>query len=82
MFQLVRPRQLVLWVDKQYEKLRREGLETEGIETLLETEFDQVLIAVEGRDSARQIKEELEKYGIASEKIMWKPPLSILSAEA
>lgn len=82
MFQLVRPRQLVLWVDKQYEKLRREGLEAEGIETLLETEFDQVLIAVEGKSSARQIQEELEKYGIASEKIMWKPPLSILSAEA
>lgn len=80
MFQLVRPGQVVLWVDRQYEKLRQEGLEVDGIETLLEAEFDRLLIAVERRNSARQIREELEGHGIAPEKILWRPPQNMLSA--
>jgi glycosyltransferase involved in cell wall biosynthesis len=80
MFQLVRPYQLVLWVDKQHEKLKKEGLAVEGIEALLKTEFDRLLIAVERRNSAQQIQKELEGYGIAPEKILWRPPRNLLSA--
>lgn len=80
MFQLVRPHQLVLWVDKQHERLRQEGLGVEGIESLLKTEFDRLLIAVERRNSAMQIQEELEGYGIPAEKILWRPPRNMLSA--
>lgn len=82
LFQLVRPYQLVLWVDKQDKRLKQEGLAVEGIESLLEAEFDQLLIAVWGMDSAQLIQKELEEYGIAPEKILWRPPQTLLSDRA
>lgn len=73
-FELTRPGQIVLWTDRQYKKLQDEGVPVQDIYTLKNTEFDKVIIAVKFRNSAAQIKADLLKMGISSEKIIWEPP--------
>lgn len=82
MFQLVRPWQIVLWVDKQFERLQKEGLPVTGMESLLNMDFDICLIAVQWEDNAQVIRKELEAYGIASDKMMWRLPQTLLSDRA
>lgn len=78
-FELTRPGQVVLWVDRQYERLWREGFRVQGIETLSDMEFDKLVIAVMFRESAEGIKTDLLAMGIPPEKIIWEQPTTLIS---
>lgn len=67
----------IVWVDKNYEYLRRTGLDVENVEVLNDLEFDVLLIAVSNEMMMQEIKEETMKNGINKEKILWKKPIQI-----
>ena len=66
--------QVVLWVDKNHKKCREAGLLVESPEKLLHTEFDQIIIAVAGKNMAEQIQKELTDMGIEKDRIVWINP--------
>lgn len=80
MFQLSRSGQIVRWVDRQYERLRQSGILVDGPEVLQKERFDKVLIAVQFKDQADKIKEELMRIGIAEEKVVWDHPSMLIQA--
>lgn len=59
---------IVAWVDKNHEKI---GFPVTGLETLKNTEFESLLIAVESETVATAIKKELISLGVEAEKIKW-----------
>lgn len=62
--------QVVKWVDKN------NYIGVDAVESIMEIEFDYVLIAVKGERVADEIKKELCDYGIEERKIIWKAPVS------
>ena len=60
---------LILWVDKNYEIYQGDGLPVCEIEKINNSNYDYVVIALIKIDVAVQVKEELKKRGIDSEKI-------------
>lgn len=71
--QLQRDRRIevVLWVDKNYQKMNIEGRPVAGTDRIKETEFDFILIAIENRAVAMEAMEELERNGTDHKKIIW-----------
>lgn len=65
--------QIVKWVDKN------KYISVDAIESIMEVEFDYVLIAVKQKSVADEIEKELCDYGIEKRKIVWKPPMSFAS---
>lgn len=61
-----------MWADKNYESLREQGYEVSSPEEIIKGEFDYLLVAVEGKDSFENIKNELIVLGIPVEKIVWR----------
>lgn len=80
-FKLTRPGQAVLWVDRQYEKLQREGLQVQDVECLKSQAFDKIIIAVKFRNNAEGIISSLTEMGIAPEKIIWEQPQTLIDGE-
>ena len=66
------------WVDKNYKIYSYEWKHVEPVDSLLKKDYDIILIAVKKDEMAAQIKKELVQMGIAPEKIIWQPPLSVL----
>jgi glycosyltransferase involved in cell wall biosynthesis len=58
----------LVWVDKNYAFLSKP--EIVAPETILETEFDKLVIALENKDICRQIRDDLISMGIEAEKIV------------
>lgn len=71
---------LVLWVDRSYEKLRQSGLLVDAPSDIQNCVFDYILVAIKEEDMARMIRKELEKMGIAPEKILWMRPATLFGA--
>lgn len=65
------PERIVLWVDRQHEKCRRENLPVEPVEELLRRDFDVVIIALIDEDICGEIKQDLINMGIMPEKIRY-----------
>lgn len=65
--------QIVKWVDKN------DYIGVDRLESIMETEFDYILIAVKREKMANEIKKELRDCGIEERKIIWKPPVSFAS---
>lgn len=65
--------QIVKWVDKN------NYVGVDGIDSIKESEFDYVLIAVRHKSVAEEIKKLLREYGIEEKKIVWEPPISFAS---
>lgn len=65
---------LAAWVDKKYEQYQRLGLQVYGIERIVESEYDYILIAIYNDETAHVISDSLIRLGIAKEKILWKKP--------
>nr|WP_302111015.1 glycosyltransferase family 2 protein [uncultured Acetatifactor sp.] len=80
-FELTRPGQAVLWVDRQYEKLQREGLQVQDVECLRNQAFDKIIIAVKFRNNAEGIVSSLTEMGIPPEKIIWEQPQTLIDGE-
>ncbi len=67
------------WVDKNYINIRKTGLQAEPADIVTEREFDYVVIAVEKAEIAEEIKQELLKYGVCKEKIIWKKGMLVMN---
>ena len=65
------PDRIVLWIDRQYEKYQREGLPVEPVEELLHQDYDAVIIALVDENVCEEIKCDLIKMGIKTEKIRY-----------
>jgi len=64
---------IVAWVDKGYQDYQRSGMaNVRGIETMLNVEFDYVVIAVSRPDLCGKIKSTLVSLGIAEDKIVYR----------
>ena len=63
---------LMLWVDKNYEIYREQGVAP--IEAIKEQTYDFIVIAVEKGEVAREIGNDLVQRGIKKENILWKEP--------
>lgn len=70
--------EVVCWVDKRYQELRKQGLNVCGIEEIGRAAFDLVLIAVSKSEQAQEIAEELERAQIAKEKMLWRMPRRVI----
>ena len=63
---------VVLWVDKNAAACRRQGLpDVRDVSEVIGASYDQVVIAVKDKELAAAIREELQRMGIAEEKIVW-----------
>lgn len=66
--------QLCSWVDKNYEKYQEEGLDVQPVESVQETEYDSILVAVKKQEIFWEIRKELTDMGVAEEAIIWGRP--------
>ena len=64
-------KEVVCWVDKQADVLKRQGLPVLSVERLQQGGFEQVVIAVKNREAACEISETLVAMGIGRETIFW-----------
>ena len=62
---------IILWVDKNYEQRRNEGLKVVNPSEILNMDYDQILIGVMNQKVADCIKKELLELGIVEEKMVW-----------
>lgn len=69
---------VAVWVDRQWEDCREQGLPVQPVADLLQAEYDAVLIAVEKRGLAEQIRADLVGYGVAGEKILFAEPKKLI----
>lgn len=63
-------KEVVLWVDKNYEKLSNEISQLSPIEKLAKAEYEQVVIAILNLEIAHEVKKELVRRGIEEDKIV------------
>jgi len=63
---------VVVWVDKNYHQSQKEeGIKVTAPETLLDTSYDYIIIAVKDIKIKKEIKNELLDMGIQEEKVLW-----------
>ena len=80
MFQMARAGQIILWIDRQYERLQSQGIPVEGVHALQKKRFDKILIGVKSKSSASVIRNDLIQMGVAEEKIIWESPQMLTEA--
>ena len=68
---------LVLWVDKDWEKNKDKRVEAP--QKVVDVEFDLLVIAIKRQELAEEITKELLGMGIQKEKIIWKKPIEMLA---
>ena len=66
--------QLVLWVDREYEKYISLGLPVYGIEEIKNVDADIIVIAIQNCYMADEIKNQLMNEGIDKRKLHWSEP--------
>jgi prephenate dehydrogenase len=71
---------LISWVDKDYDKCHDLGVQIKNIDSILESDFDIILIAVKNNLMAKDIINNLMKIGIDPTKIVWKEPKLLLDS--
>ena len=64
-------RQVVQWIDRNYEKIENKKKKVEGLDALGEKEYDCVLIGVVSAEKADEIQIELILRGIPAGNIYW-----------
>lgn len=70
--------EIVVWVDREYEKYQDKGLPVTDVSSLNMSDYDAVLIAIDNVEAADQIAEELLRRGIRREKIIYEKPKRII----
>ena len=61
---------IALWVDKQYEKYQQQGLFVESPQKINSVDYEYVVIAVESKDIADRIRDDLAMQGVDKDKII------------
>lgn len=62
---------IVMWVDKNYRQLCKQGKNISGVEAVAEIDYDYIIIAVKMAELAKEVKGELLNMGVEEEKIVW-----------
>ena len=70
--------QVVNWVDKNFDKYNYKDCTVNPVDTLKNTNYDIILIAVKKESTANQIKDELIEMGIDKDKLYWSEPNSLI----
>lgn len=70
---------LVLWVDRNWEKLMELDGVINPVESIKEVEYDCILLAVEKEELAEDIRKKLLEMGVQPEKIWWKKPILLMA---
>lgn len=65
---------LVLWVDKSWEKYQDRFAQVVSPECIAEVEYDYVIIAVSNPEIVAEIQEELRAKGVPESKMLWEKP--------
>ncbi len=63
---------IVAWLDRQYKWYRYLNLPVESPETIVDLSFDTVVVAARKRSTFESIRDDLGKWGISSNRIVWK----------
>ena len=66
------------WVDKNFDKYNYKDCTVNSVDTLKNTDYDIILIAVKKESTANQIKDELIEMGIDKDKLYWSEPNSLI----
>lgn len=66
--------QLLLWVDREYEKYTSLGLPVHGLEEIKNIDADIIVIAIQNSYLADEIKNQLMNEGIDKSKLLWSEP--------
>lgn len=69
---------LVLWVDKNAVSYQKKNYPVASLDKIAEIEYDFIVIAVKDASIMKQIYRELLEAGILAERILWKPPISLI----
>ena len=67
---------IVGWVDKNYNKCQNDYRTVEPVEYIFSIDFDLILIAVQNKDNAILIRNNLLEKGVSVEKILWINPIT------
>lgn len=62
---------IIMWVDKNYQKYRENGLNVQSPEDIIQANYKQIVIGVADKQLAGEIKEFLVANGVAPAKILW-----------
>lgn len=62
---------IIMWVDKNYQKYRENGLNVQSPEDIIQANYKQIVIGVADKHLAGEIKEFLVANGMAPAKILW-----------
>ena len=68
---------LVLWVDKNWEKSRDRFISVVSPECIEGVEFDYIIIGISNPQTAEEIKEGLKAQGIPEDKMLWEKPVRV-----
>ncbi len=72
---------IVAWADRDFKKFNYNYKEVVGKDTILNFDFDLLIIALLDETVAGSVKKEFIDMGIAENKIVWKEPLKVLDTE-
>ncbi len=64
----------ILWIDRNYMQLQKQGLPVLGPQTLLEKTYSCIFVAVQAQELYESIRNALLDMGIEKEKILWIKP--------
>lgn len=62
---------IVLWVDRNYERINVPGYEVVGLDRIGTVSFDYILVAIDLRNMAFIVKQELMEKGVKERQILW-----------
>ena len=68
---------VVMWADKDYRFYQGKGLPVDSPDEICNQEYDLLYIAVNEKELAERITEDLLKRGIPKTKMLWKKPMRI-----
>lgn len=68
---------IVGWIDRNT-KIKKDYFLIEGIENIIQKDFDLILIAINNKKTAMSIINELTSLGLDKRKMVWDPPLDIV----
>ncbi len=63
---------IVLWVDKDYKRLSKAGLNVLSPEAIKSYEYDYIVLAIDDVVTAKEIKRDILSCGVEKNKIIWK----------
>ena len=72
---------IIAWIDQNAQEKQREGMDVWPLEKLYSIEFDYILLGVQKKGTAENMKNELMKMGIEKRRIIWHEPESIVRIE-